>query len=147
VNQQYDNSIAAANHNVRNNLLSGISNSRQAYLVNKLNQQQFQFDPGTGRIAFTDGRKDFFNGARAGNTTGTTGTGKSALSNYKELYDEFMKNMNNPDKAHEFAQKMTFGTKSRFDADSDGDMQVSTSGYANPSTMAMMQMLAPQYGR
>lgn len=146
VNQQYDNSVAAANQNVRNNLVSGISNARQAYLVNKFNPQ-FRFDPGTGRMAFTDGRKDFFSGARGSSAASGAGSGKPALATYKEIYDEFIKNMNNPDKAHEFAQKMTFGTKSRFDADSDGDMQVSTSGYANPSTMGMLQMLAPQYGR
>jgi hypothetical protein len=141
--------VAAANQNVRNNVLSGISNAQRTYWMNKFTPQ-FNIDPTNGRIAFTQGRKDLFNGVRGntvGSGSGSTAMGKAALANYKELYDEFMKNMNNPEKAHEFAQKMTFGTKTKFDAGNDGDMQVSTSGIGmDPSTMAMLQMFAPQYG-
>lgn len=150
VNQQYDNSKAAANQNVRNNLLSGMSNAQRTYWMNKFTSQQFNLNPTNGQITYGEGRKDLFRRSGAGVSgtgTGSAGTPMAMLGAYKQLYDEFMKTMGDSTKAHEFAQKMTFGNRTKFDAGSDGDMQVSTSGVGmDPATLAMFQQLAPQFG-
>jgi hypothetical protein len=144
VNQQFDNSKRMANENIRTNLISGISNAQRTNWVNKFSPQ-FNIDPATGRMSFTKGRSDMFSGVK-GSGTGGAGTSASTLGNYKTIFDEFMKLMPDQNKAHEFAQKMAFGTRTKVEAGSDGDTQVSTSGISDPSALALLQMMAPQYG-
>lgn len=136
-NQQYDNSVREAGDVVRSNVINGITNSQKTYWLNQLTPQ-YKVDPTTGRISFTKGKdiKDVNPGSSDSNP----------LDTYKLYYDQFMSKMADPQKAHEFAQKMAFNTRSRFEANSDGETNMtSITNGMNPMALQLLGMYAPQF--
>lgn len=108
MNQQYDNSKRLANENMRINLLSGLTNAQKSYWGNKLNNQ-YQINPSTGRMYFTKGKGI--------NESGSGQVNTNPLQTYTQAYDAYMKQIENPTLAHEFAMRLTFGNSRSKDDD------------------------------
>ena len=135
LHQQRDNSIREANESFRNNLIGGITNSQR---TSWLDTPQFHMDPTRAKVIFKNGKK------RLARSSG--GDESGYLNQYKAIYDRFLAKMNNEDRAHDFAQKILFGNKTRLQADNDGDSSVSTTGYENyPAAMQLLGMYAPHF--
>jgi hypothetical protein len=140
-NQQYDNAVRTADNDVRTNLLSGMTNAQKTYWINRLNPYY--------RINPTSGVLDFKGGKGLRGSSGASSTGGNPMALYKSYFDQFMNTIPGADraKAYDFAQRMTFGNKSRFGVDSDGDAEMSASsvGAMNPMAMAMLQQYGAQF--
>jgi hypothetical protein len=97
---QYANSLAAADENVRANILNGMTNAQRFYWMNKLNEQ-YQIDPSTGRLFFKKGKNLL---AKSG-----SGSGNDPFAVYKAYHRQYLKEISNdPDAAKEFALKAAF---------------------------------------
>lgn len=128
-NQQYDNSIAQANDVVRKNIVGALNNKQTAGWMNSW-YPQFNLDPSSGRVSFTEGS------GRSSITSGGSAP-KSYIDVYKELK---LQNPNVPDEVlREQAKQMT--GQARNTITSDGDIK---STYQGPTPQMLMQMLKGQ---
>jgi hypothetical protein len=139
-NQQYHNSVVQGREGMRAQLVNGMSNAQRTSWMNSMNPQ-YKVDPTTGRINFTKGKSL--------SSAGSSGTGYGPDI---DVYDSYLKQAKgrgySEEKAHQFAERMTFSNRSKVTAGTQGDAQVSSTGYGyNPQSIAELLRYLPAFGQ